>query len=401
MLKVNPKILKWARETSGLTPEEAVKKLRIKPAYGKSALERLAALESGEDLPKRKTLVKMEKCYRRPLITFYLKDIPRKVERGKDFRTLPDSTTAIDVGLVDAVVRDIQARQSSVRSCLEIVGEAKPLSFIGSMKMSDDVHSVVSSIKETLAFNLDDFRRPNKPKDAFNYFRTVTEVAGIFVILIDNLGNHFSTIKVETFRGLALVDEIAPFIAINANDSSNAWSFTLAHELAHLWVGETGVSSGDVPRKSIEKFCNDVASEFLLPNEDLNKLKIKQNTSLTEIRKQIGDFARDQKVSNTLVAYKLHRAGEFSFERYQELQTSYRQYYLNQKMAEKELNSNKDGGPTYYIIRRHRLGKSLIKFVERMMYEGYLSPTKAGKVLGVNSLNVYPLLNPRQPKQSN
>ena len=400
MPKVNPEILKWARVTSGLTLEEAVKKLGLIPTKENSSLERLAALEAGKITPTRAMLKKMEKSYRRPLLTFYLKDIPCKSPRKEDFRTLPNSTTAIDVGLVDAVVRDIQARQSSVRSCLEIVGEARSLSFIGSMNNNDGVHSMVNSIKETLEFNLEAFRGKRKPQEAFAYFRTAAEEAGIFVILIDNLGSYHSTIKVETLRGLALSDEIAPFIAINANDSPRAYSFTLAHELAHLWLGNTGVSSGAITHKTIETFCNDVASEFLLPNEEINKLQVKPNSSLKEIMAQIRDFATDHMVSNTLVAYKLHRVGALSLPIYQELHVTFRKFYLTHKEAEKEKSINKGSGPTYYNIRKHRLGKSLIKFVERMIWEGYLSPTKAGKVLGVNASNVFTLIEPKQSKHS-
>ncbi|MFY1080099.1 ImmA/IrrE family metallo-endopeptidase, partial [Escherichia coli] len=77
-----------------------------------------------------------------------------------------------------------------------------------------------------------------------------------------NLGSHHSALNVELFRGFALSDKVAPFVVINDQDSEQAWSFTLLHELAHIWLGQTGVSGGR-PTSVIETFCNDVAGRIL------------------------------------------------------------------------------------------------------------------------------------------
>jgi len=399
MPNVNPNILRWARETAGLTPEDSVKKLGINDARGVAALDRLAALETGDDTPSRTILVKMAKHYRRPLLTFYMHEIPRKGDRGEDFRTLPEPIGQTEAGLVDAVVRDIRARQALVRASFEAADEAQALAFIGSMKRTDGVAAVVASIKKTLCFERDVFLSKEQLKDSFAYLRTLAESAGIFVLLIDNLGSWHTTISVETFRGFALADDVAPFVAINANDSPGAWSFTLIHELAHLWIGTTGVSGGTAEH-AIEKFCNDVASEFLLPQAEIVGLDITEATPIAAAITQITDFANAHNVSSTMVAYKLHRAGAFNFERFQELKAAYRQAFLNRKAAEKERNANKKSGPTYYIVRKHRVGMALIRFVERMMHEGNLSTTKAGKVLGVGAHNVHALIEQGHPNHS-
>lgn len=399
MPDVNPDILRWARETAGLTPEEAVMKLDIHEARGIPALERLGALETGKAHPSRPMLVKMAKHYRRPLLTFYLPAIPRRGDRGEDFRTLPEPVGQTEAGLVDAVVRDIRARQALVRASLEAADEAEPLPFITSMKRADGVAAVVASIEKTLGFERDTFRGKTQLQASFAYLRALTEAVGIFVLLVDNLGSWHTTISVEAFRGFALADDVAPFVAVNANDSPGAWSFTLVHELAHLWIGATGVSGGTAER-AIEKFCNDVAGELLLPRAEIENLQITEGTPLTDAMLQITEFATTRKVSSTMVAYKLYRAGAFNFERFQEFKAAYRQVFLNRKAAEKEKNSNKGGGPTYYIVRKHRAGTSLIRFVERMMHEGNLSTTKAGKVLGVGAHNVHALLEQGRPNHA-
>lgn len=217
MPNVNPKILKWARKTAGLTPEDAVKKLDINDARGVAALDRLDAIETGKDTPSRPMLVKMAKNYRRPLLTFYLPNIPRKGDRGEDFRTLPELVDESENVLVDAVVRDIRARQALVRASLEAADEAKPLPFIGSMDREQGVATVVASIERTLGFDRRAYRKETRVQGSFAYLRAVTEAAGIFVLLVDNLGSWHTTISVEAFRGFALADDIAPFVAVNAN----------------------------------------------------------------------------------------------------------------------------------------------------------------------------------------
>lgn len=399
MPNVNPSILRWARETAGLTPEEAVHKLDVNDARGVAASDRLAALESGDEHPTRAMLVKMAKHYRRPLLTFYLRDVPTKGDRGEDFRTLPEPIGQTEAGLVDAVVRDIRARQALVRASLEAAGEAQRLDFICSMTRGDGVAAVVNSIEQTLGFDRDAFRGKTQLQGSFAYLRALTEAVGIFVILVDNLGSWHTTISVETFRGFALADDVAPFIAVNANDSHGAWSFTLVHELAHLWIGATGVSGGTAER-AIEKFCNDIAGEFLLPRNEIVGLEINEETPLATAMERITEFAQARNISSTMVAYKLHRAGAFSFERFQQFKAAYRRAFLARKAAEKEKSSEKEGGPTYHVVRKHRVGTTLIRFVERMMHEGNLSTTKAGKVLGVGAHNVHALLEQGRPNHS-
>ncbi len=344
-------------------------------------------------------LVKMAKQYRRPLLTFYLPDIPRKGDRGEDFRTLPAPIDHSEDGLVDAVVRDLRARQALVRATLEAADEARPLPFINSMDRKSGVAAVVASIEQTLGFDRETFRRETRLQGSFGYLRAITEAAGIFVLMVDNLGSWHTTISVEAFRGFALADDVAPFVAVNANDSPGAWSFTLVHELAHLWIGATGVSGGTAER-TIERFCNDVASEFLLPDSEIAALTITEATPFAEAKTQIAEFATERNVSSTMVAYKLHRANAFSFERFQQLKAAYRESFLARKAFEKERTADRGGGPAYHIVRKHRVGTTLIRFVERMMHEGNLSTTKAGKVLGVGAHNVHALLEQGRPNHA-
>lgn len=400
MPKVNPEILRWARDTAGLTLEEASRKLKIAPSKDLTAVDRLAALESGKVEPSRPMLVKMAKQYHRPLITFYLSKPPKRGNRGKDFRTLPLDRPAVEDALLDALVRDIQARQSMVRSALEDEEEAIPIPFVGSMNRNDGVQSVLSSIRETLNVSLEDFRAQPSPSDAFRLLRAGAERAGVFVLLKGDLGSHHTAIDLQTFRGFALADSVAPFVVINDQDSKAAWSFTLLHELAHIWLGQTGVS-GLWADKWIERFCNDVASEYLLPPDEARRFRPIHDKDIERLQNEIGDFARKRNLSASMVAYNLMRIGSIDRETWELLRTAFRKRWEEERSRRRKKAREQEGGPSFYTVRAHRIGKALLDLVGRMLAAGTLTTSKASKVLGVKAKQVQELLSLRSQADLN
>ena len=246
MPQVNPDILRWARETAGLTLEDAVGKLSIRDTRGAVATDRLRALETGETAPTRALLSRMAKQYRRPLLTFYLAQPPRRGNWGRDFRAPAADRSARDEALLDALVRNVQARQGLPRSAMLDDDDALvPLTFPGSATTDTPVEQLVGSIRETLRLQLSDFRAARNPDDAFRLLRSHAEQAGVFVLVLGDLGSYHTELSVEVFRGFALADEFAPFVVVNPQDSAAARCFTLLHELVHLWLGEPGISGGD------------------------------------------------------------------------------------------------------------------------------------------------------------
>jgi Zn-dependent peptidase ImmA (M78 family) len=388
---VKPSILRWAREGAGLSLEEAAAKVGIRDARGISGEDRLLALETEEGEVSRPVLLKMVKVYRRPLVSFYLEEPPVRGDRGEDFRTLPDQHTGSEP-LVDALVRDISSRQAMVRAVLVEEEEAQALPFVGSMSRNDGVEPVIASIRKTLNLDISAFRAQGSADAGFTLLRRQVEIAGVYVLLIGNLGSHHSALNVDAFRGFALADPIAPFVVINDQDAKTAWSFTLLHEVAHLWIGATGVSGGHI-EGATEQFCNDVASSFLLPESELNQLRVRIGGDKAEVARQITDFANERLISRSLVAYRLFRAGVLDQEVWRNLTETFKGEWLRNRAAQRERARGQDGGPNYYIVRRHRLGSALLSFVARNMSEGILTPTRASKLLGVKPRSVHTLLS--------
>lgn len=391
MPSINPEILIWARETAGLSLEEAAHKVGIKDARGQTGAERLAAIEAGEEEPSRRVLRDMAKKYRRPLVVFYLQAPPERGDRGEDFRRIPGAPPTTYDPTVDALIRDIRGRQSLVRSLLEDQ-DSKPLQFIGSANMENGTAALEASITKILSFQIDEFRNQRSMGDAFNYLRSCIEGEGIFVLLVGDLGSHHTDIPPELFRGYVIADQLAPLMVINDNDAYPAWSFTALHETVHLWLGSTGISGTPSTDIQIERFCNDVAGEILLPRDDLQELSYIGTCPYEELVTQISIFGEERNISRSMVAYKLYRSEIISKAKWHKVKDQfYEEWQKSRDRSPRKKGKSKDG-PSYYVVRRHRLGPALLRLVSRALSEGIITYTKAGKVLGVKPRNVAPLL---------
>ena len=394
MPQIKHAILYWARETSKLSIEDAARKLSIIDSKTVSATEKLVAFEEGTKAPSRSLLLRMSKLYHRPLLTFYLEQPPSTGDRGEDFRTLPDHIEEEENAYVDVLIRDIKARQSTVRETLIDEDEGIRLDFIGKYTVAHGVARIVQTIREILDVDLAVYRTQPNNREAFKLLRRQAEAAGIFVLLKGNLGSYHSDIDVKTFRGFVLSDDIAPFIVINDRDAESAWSFTLVHEMAHLVLGQTGVS-GAYAEIQIEKFCNNVASEFMLPAAEFDTFQL-SSLDFDALKTEISAYAFSKKLSSSHIAFRVYRRGDIDKPLWESLREYYHNMWLEQRKMYKEKNSQKDGGPSYYIVHRHKLG-ALVELVQRLTYSGALTTTKAGMLLEVKPLKVHRLFQTGQP----
>lgn len=396
---INPSILTWARETAGLSIEVAAERLGLISSSRGTAVEKLEAIERGNMRPTRNQLLKIATVYRRPLTVFYRAEPPTTGDRGEDFRTLAGSVSHEESAQLDALLRDIRARQDMVRSILEDDDDVRRLAFVGSMSITQSVFDASRRIRQVLDIGEEQefWRNCGSSNELFAALRARVEKIGVFVLLIGNLGSHHTNISERVFRGFAIADEIAPFIVINDQDATTARSFTLIHELTHIFVGSTGVSGSPSmiePRATlarVERFCNDVAGEFLLPQASLPTMHRIEN--FDQAGEVIRDIAESRKVSEAMVAYRFWRTGRIGDAIYRELTAAYVARWQALRERRRERAREDDGsGPSYYVVRKHRLGNALVNLVGRTLRANELTHTKAAKVLGIKPSSVEPLL---------
>ncbi|MBB5063669.1 XRE family transcriptional regulator [Granulicella mallensis] len=388
-MALNPHILIWAREAAGLSVDEAAHALGFKNTQERTAAERLQAMEAGTEEPSRSVLLNMARVYHRSLLVFYLSEPPRTSDRGQDFRRAPGANPTEYDPTLDALIRDIRGRQGIIKDLLD-QADPKRVDYVSSVTMDISPVELARRMTVRLGFSLDEFRRQANVPAAFGYLREKVEASGAFVLLLGNLGSHHTNIPSGVFRGYAIADPVAPFIVVNDQDASVAWAFTTLHELTHLWLGTTGVSGGNTDTR-IEVYCNSVAGEMLLPEAEMAGLRFLRRASLDETVGAIAQFATSRKISRAMVAYKLLRVDIITQVRWRELDKHYADEW-NAAQAQPASKEKKEGGPSYYVVKRHRLGHAVVDLVKNSLAEGFLTYTRASQVLGVKPRNVDPLI---------
>lgn len=393
---INPEMLKWARESSGLSLEEVSRKMGF--SVKENEIPRLKKFENGEVYPTHKQLNNLAKIYHQPSLVFYLNDPPNNKNNSVDFRKQSISVSRRQNALLDALVRKIELKQEIVLDLFENQNNVQELKFVGSANRNQVPKEIAQEIARTIGFNnLEKRNRKGGPEKLFKVLRSKIESVGIFVLIAGDLGSYHSKLGTDVFRGFAIADSNAPFIVINSNDAISARSFTLMHELAHIWLGKSGVSgipSGDLPETEnelVERYCNDVASEFLFPEEYMNdSIQDLANLQGNQLIEVISTIAQDWSVSDSMVAYKLKRFGIIESQEYNKITQL---YYTRWQKYKERLQKKSSGGPDRNIVIQHRMGDHLLRTVMNSIKSGRLTFSKAALALEIAPVSVESFIN--------
>ena len=281
-VNVKPKLLRWARERASIELDALERRF---PKYRE--------WESGHRQPTLKQLELLAKVTHAPIGSFFLSRPLEERIPIPDLRTVCDRPMGRpSVELLDTVYL-CQQRQDWYRDFARMEGE-NPLPFVGSASPASAVESTAERIRTALGFDLDERRALPTWTEALRRFIGQADVLGVLVMTSGIVGNNtHRKLDPDEFRGFALADELAPLIFINGADSKAAQMFTLAHELAHLWLGESALSDVgpiSMPSHAVEVWCNHVAAELLVPLVSLRE----------EFRGARGSDQRDQPVGPPL-----------------------------------------------------------------------------------------------------
>lgn len=259
-LQISPNILRWAAEQRGLSLDALVE-LLDKPAKHDALIAGKFSIAEAEKLAKKTHI---------PFGYFFLDTPPVTAQRGiPDLRQLPNHEP-LSIDFFD-VLDDVLRKQQWYQEYLQEQG-AQKLDFVGKypFKANSPVERVAADIQHTLGITDHERKQCKTTGEFFTLFSAKAESIGILVFKNGIVkSNTRRGLSFNEFRGFAIADPLAPVIFINGKDSEAAWIFTLAHEIAHIWLGESGVS--DLPanqQKSgnkLEVYCNRIAAELLTP----------------------------------------------------------------------------------------------------------------------------------------
>ncbi len=372
-ITLRPGVLKWARERAGFNHDQLATRLKLQPQ------DIMEWERSG-----RITFNKVDglaKHTHTPIGYFYLAEPPDDSLPITDFRTRSGvSPQRPSPNLLDTVYQ-MQLRQAWMREEM-IAQDDPPLKFVGAFSLDSHPAQVAAAMDEALQLSAGWAAVEGSWANALRALRDRIESTGVLVVSNGVVGNNtHRKLDIEEFQGFVLVDEYAPLIFVNNADYKTAQIFTLAHELSHIFVGESGLSKFEdlgPPDHATEEICNKIAAEFLVPSEELRK---RWNTA-----SQSGDpyqnLAKHFKVSTVVAARRALDAELITREMF------FKYYHENKARNWGGTQSeDKRSGGHFWKNQLWRVGARFGSAVSRAVIEGRLSYTDAYSLTGLKGDN--------------
>lgn len=361
---VNPEFFAWA-----------IERARGELHEFSAQFSRLPQWIAGSAKPTFKQLENFARRTHVPFGFFFLPEPPREPLPIADFRTLGGAALeSPSANLLDTIYL-CQQRQDWYRDFCRSTGEP-PLTLVGSLTTDTTPVDAAALIRDQVGFDTEQRKQCSTWSEALRQLVAHCEDAGILVMISGVVAN--STRRVldpEEFRGFCLVDQLAPVVFVNGSDSKSAQMFTLMHEVAHLWLGQGGVSNASPAshgRKKIETWCNAVAAEFLVPIDALLEELDRAHGIDDEVRR----LCRIFKVSSLVVLRRLLDARILTRERFDTL-------YAEELVRLQGLEANKSGGGDFYNTEAVRVSRRFARALLMSTYEGNTLFRDASRLLGV------------------
>ncbi len=372
VIPVNPSLLRWARESVGLSLAEAAARAKIDPLKQKKldSTTRLKLIEEGKLPINENILSRLSNAYRLPEIVFFLSAPPQEDDSLIDFRTVGSNAPGMDTPEFAALKRRVLNLHDVLRDIALENGD-EPVPFISSVSLPVSGDTLAAKIKEAFGPNPCEKLRGTDEKQLFNALRDQAQEKGVYVCLMGDLGHYSSKVDADEFRGMVISDPIAPLIIINPNDTDKANVFSLVHEFAHLLFGMTGVSDAGDSRhsKETERICNAAAAEYLLPIETCKKM-LRSGADENDIRKMAKHF----KVSVTAAARRALDMGMISPAMYHSIA----------QRAVAASKKNTSGKPDLNRVAKSRIGSKIMQTMFDAATNGIISFGTAANLLGLS-----------------
>lgn len=380
---ITPLVLKWARESARMTEETAAAKAHVSPSAVKE-------WEAGTSQPTIRQAQTLAKAYKRPFALFFLPEIPRDFQPLQDFRrrgAKPLGTASI------FMIREIQQKQTWISEVNEENGETRLL-FVGKFSIKDNPIDVANDILATLAITPSRYSAANPIREWIDR----AESKGIFVSRTSFIHSRLK-LDSEELQGFAIADPYAPFVFVNSEDWDAPQLFTLVHELAHIWIAESGISNEIEPKirnrgklHPVELFCNEVAANALMPSGIIDKLEKTVFRSAGEIY----GASKNLGVSSFALLVRALNLGLISPDAYRKLKreadAEYREFVeREEEKAARKKDAEKKGGPSYYLLQVNKNGRLFTRTVLDAFRGGFIEPTQASSLLNVHA-NKFSLL---------
>lgn len=373
-VEVRPRVLEWARARSGIDTEVWGQKF---PRYD--------AWFAGDAAPTLKQLEDFARKTHTPVGFLFLEEPPVETVPIPDFRTVGSRPVGADGAAASANLLDViyacERRQEWYRDNQLLEGE-QPLPFVGAATIDDTVEVVAEQMRQRLAWTPEARSTCRNPDAALTWLREHAETAGVLVMISGIVGaNTHRTLDPQEFRGFALTDPYAAVVFINGADSKSAQVFTLVHELAHLWLGETALSDLDpqsIQSNAVERWCNQVAAEFLVPMGEFRD----RFDPRTDLQAQLRPLAERFRVSTQVILGRIRESGALTWPEY------LRELDIERERVAAFLADRGVGG-NYYNTKPVQVSKRFASALIASAKEGRTPYTRAFRLLDVKKESTF------------
>ena len=365
---IQPKLLRWACERAGFDRADLEHKFPQLPAWENRTVQ-----------PTLKQLEAFAKATYTPIGYLFLEEPPVERVPIPDFRA--PANERIDHPSPDLLdtIYVCQQRQEWFRNYARSMGES-PLAFVGSVRVQDEVVRTAARIRTALGFDVNQRRQMPTWTDALRYFIEQTDGLGILVMcngVVHN--NNYRHLDPQEFRGFAMADDLAPLVFINGADTKAGQMFTLAHELAHIWLGQSAVSDSQpvlVPDQDVERWCNEVAAELLVPLE----LMRHEYNSTAAASDEANRLARRFKVSTLVILRRILDVGGLTRQEFWDA------YHVE---VERLRAIPRGAGGNFYLTQAARVSKRFAAALVTSTLEGQTRYNDAFRMLGFSKLSTF------------
>jgi Zn-dependent peptidase ImmA (M78 family) len=330
---ISPSVLEWARERAGMPFDTLSKRFN-----------KYSAWLEGNGGPTFQQIETLASVLNLPMGMLFLPEPPEENLPLPDFRRMADGGKPRPSPELIDTIHTCQRRQHWYRNHIVSSG-ADPLSFVGSASAGDQPAVVAGQIRTALKLEIGNRSEVANWGEFLRYFIAHAREAGILVMVNGVVGNNtHRPLNPREFRGFAIPTPFAPLIFVNGADTKAGQIFTLAHELAHIWIGKGGVSNSaadDLPEEiapdqNVERFCNAVAAEVLVPMAQLTTMDLPSDIDLAKTM-----IARTFRVSTLVALRRLKDLGRLTYDAFQET------YHAELVFLKQQAKKSSGGGDFY------------------------------------------------------
>jgi len=342
---INPALLIWARETSGISLEDAARKIGV-------TVERLQDWEAGTSRPTIRQLQEAARVYRRPFAAFYLPEPPTGFRVPHDFRLLPGGSARHYSPIALSELRRIQHQREVLLAIVE-AGAPTECELVGTMTLDDDPERAAARARSVLGVSVEEQLSWRDPSKAFRSWRQALERRQILV-------SQLQGVDVDELRGFSIPHTEYPVVAVNNRDHPHGRIFTMMHELAHLMLNRPGICDlEEVQRphttdQRIEQLCNAFAAALLMPRSEMARRfpPVGHNRPTRWSGDDVESASRALGVSREAVVRRLVTIGATTFATYLQLRRTFQTEFEQQRAARKREKGGRGPTPAQSAIVR-------------------------------------------------